>query len=114
MTAKKFILVVTAGMFVFGCATVDVTKTAKGYFAPTDPNKVEILVTVPARPFIELATVSTTNWNHDQTAKMHNALRAKSAPLGADAVILNSSGVLPNGRLWSTGVAVRYVNRPEH
>ena len=91
-----------------GCASVTVTKTAKGYFQPTDPDEVEILVTVPDRSFIELATVTTQNWSTNATAKMHNSLRAKCAPLGANAVVLGSSGIDYNGYFWASGVAIRY------
>lgn len=98
-------------LIISGCATVNVTKTAKGYFAPTDPDEIEILVTTPARSFIELATVTTTGWSPGDTAKMHNSLRAKCAPLGANAVILGDSGIIPDiggQRYWSSGVAIRY------
>ena len=91
------------------CAVVDVTKTSKGVYPATDPNEVEILMTKPDKPYVELATVSTRNWNPGSTAKMHNALRAKAAPLGASAVILLNSGIDYNGYLWSTGAAVRYT-----
>ena len=91
-----------------GCASVSVTKTAKGYFPPSDPDEVEILVTIPDRGFIELATVTTKNWSTTATAKMHNSLRAKCAPLGANAVILGSSGIDYNGYFWASGVAIRY------
>ena len=100
-------------LMVCGCATVDITKTAKGYHSPTSPDHVEILMTIPPRPFIELATITTTRWDPAESAKMHNALRAKSAPLGADAVILSSSGIDGNGLYWSTGVAIRYSDRPD-
>jgi len=93
---------------VSGCASVRVTKTAKGYFAPTDPDEVEILMTIPAREFVELAAVTTQKWSTKQTAKMHNSLRAKCAPLGAHAVILASSGIDYNGYYWASGVAIRY------
>ncbi len=98
-------------LMVCGCASVTVTKTAKGYFPPTDPDEIEILVTVPERTnrdFIELATVTTQKWSTAATAKMHNSLRAKCAPLGAHAVILGSSGIDYNGDFWASGVAIRY------
>jgi hypothetical protein len=95
-------------LFACGCATVTVTKTGKGYYPATNPDDVEILMTVPTRPFIELATVTTQNWGTQDTAKMHNSLRAKSSPLGADAVILNSSGIDQNNYFWSSGVAIKY------
>ncbi len=96
---------------VCGCASVTVTKTAKGYFEPTDPDGVEILVTIPERKFVELATVTTQRWSTNATAKMHNSLRAKCAPLGADAVILGSSGIDYNGYYWASGVAIRYKDK---
>lgn len=44
---------------------------------------------------------------------MHNALRAKAAPLGADAVIIISSGLVPTGlfhgmQMWVNAVAIKY------
>lgn len=97
-----------------GCASVDVTKTAKGYTAPTNPNELEILMTIPdKRPYAELGSITVSGFAVDEEAKMHNALRAKAAPLGADAVILNSRGIIPGGmfkgaKLWATGVAIKY------
>ena len=95
------------------CATITVTKTGKGYYPPTDPDEVEILINVPNRntnDFIELATVTTQKWETKDTAKMHNSLRAKCAPLGANAVILGDSGIDPKGKYWASGVAIRYKN----
>jgi len=98
-------------LIISGCASVNVTKTAKGYFTATDPNEIEILITVPGRSFTEIATVTTSGWGLGDTAKMHNSLRAKCAPLGANAVILGDSGIIPDiggQRYWSSGVAIRY------
>lgn len=94
-----------------GCATVDVTKTAKGFFSATRADDIDILMTVPKREYTELATISTTNWKPSETAKMHNAMRAKTAPLGAHAVIIMDSGIVVTRNrqyMWSTGVALRY------
>ena len=98
-------------LMISGCATVYVTKTAKGYFVPTDPNEVEILIIRPERSFTELATVTSVNWAPVNMAKMHNSLRAKSAPLGANAVILTNSGIANNGWVWASGVAIRYKDK---
>lgn len=106
-TLRTTILLVTVCSF-FGCATVDVTKTAKGYFPPTDPNEVEILMTVPPRAFVELGSVTVRRVNATEEAKMHNAIRAKAAPLGANAVVLQSQGINPNGMRWAIGVAIHY------
>ena len=100
--------VLLGAILLTGCAVVDVTKTAKGHFDATNPNDVEILVTRPERSFEELGTVTASQFAPQETAKMHNAIRSKAAPLGANAVILSSSGILPNGRQWATGVAIRY------
>lgn len=91
-----------------GCAVVDVTKTAKGHYDPTNANDVEILMTRPDRPYDELGSVAASQFLPQETAKMHNAIRSKAAPLGANAVILVSTGILPNGRQWATGVAIRW------
>jgi len=93
----------------FGCANVDVTKTGKGYYPPTNPNEVEILMTVPTRPYVELASVTTTGHNMRAEAKMHNAIRVKAAPLGAHAVILKDQGIVGHGERWAMGVAIRYT-----
>ena len=95
-----------------GCAAVDVTKTAKGFYDPTNPNEVEILKTRPEKQFIELGTVTATGFSPDESAKMHNAIRAKSSSLGAMAVILTEEGIVRGGwaglQRWATGVAIRY------
>ena len=99
-------------LFLIGCSTVDVTKTSKGYDAPTNPNEVEILVTKPDRKFRELATLSVSGFSQKDTAKMHNALRSKAAPLGASAVVITASGLIPDGwgqyTQWANAVAVKW------
>ncbi len=107
MKTRSLVVVAFLGLLV-GCASVTVTKTAKGYFEPTDADDVEIRMTVPSRPFTELATVSTRQWSTSAEAKMHNALRAKVAPIGANTVIIRDSGVDYNGYYWVNGVAIRY------
>ena len=52
-----------------------------------------------------------TGFAANATAKMHNAVRTKSAALGADAAILTEEGVLNNGwamEKWATGVAIKF------
>ena len=96
-----------------GCGPrVDITKTAEGFRPDSVPDKVEILQTVPRNEYEEVATISTSAWPIDDTAKMHNALRAKAAPLGADAVVITTSGQTYHGygiyTQWANGVAIRY------
>jgi hypothetical protein len=93
------------------CAEVDITKTNKGFFDPTNPNDVDILKTRPDKPFVELGTVTATNFAPSDSAVMHNAIRSKAAALGASAVILTEEGIIPAGfgpKRWATGVAIRY------
>ena len=52
-----------------------------------------ILKTRPEESYEELGVVSVTGFSPSQTAKMHNAIRAKSAPLGANAVIITDEGI---------------------
>ena len=107
MKLKITVLLLGAALFA-GCVTTDVTKTGKGHLDPTDPNNVEILMTKPSREFVELGAVSAAKFKPNQTAKMHNALRNKSAALGADAVIILNSGIDQKAHLWATGVAVHF------
>jgi hypothetical protein len=106
--ALQPITVATLFALLAGCAVVDVTKTAKGFHNPTNPNEVEILKTVPARPFIELGTVTVQGFRITDSAKMHNSIRTKSAALGSDAVILTEEGILPGPSKWATGVAIKF------
>lgn len=108
MRVKTLLSVALVFLFLVGCAMVDVTKTAKGFYNPTNPNDVEILLTKPEKSFIELGTVTVTGYNRYETAEMHNAIRAKVAPLGANAVILTSQGINQNNKIWAMGVAIRY------
>ena len=105
-------LIAACLLFMSGCASVDVTKTASDYYAPTDPNLIEILKTQPERKFVELGTITVSGFDSKEVAKMHNGVRAKAAPLGANAVILTEEGLIPTGfgqyKRWATGVAIRY------
>jgi hypothetical protein len=92
-----------------GCSHVDVTKTAKGWHQPTNPNEIEIVKTRPARPFVELGDVTATKFNPSDVAKMHNALRNKAAPLGANAVLLTSEGI-DRGYRFAMGVALAWTD----
>lgn len=99
-------------IFGIGCANVDITKTGSGYYEPTDANKIEILKTKPEKTYTELGTLTVTGFNSGDVAKMHNAIRQKAAPLGADAVIITEEGMVPEGfgtyTRWATGVAIKY------
>ena len=108
--AKVIFFALLCGLLV-GCAEVDVTKTAKGFRDQTNPNEVEILKTRPDKPYEELGKVTATGFSPDESALMHNSIRAKSAALGATAVILTEEGIIRGGwgtRRWATGVAIRY------
>ena len=98
-----------------GCASVDTTKTARGFHNPTNPAEVMILKTRPEQSYEELGVVSVAGFSPSQTAKMHNAVRAKSAPLGANAVIITDEGIYTDpwaGPVkYASGVAIAY-NRP--
>lgn len=103
------VLALIIALSLTACASVDVTKTSKGFYEPTDANNVEILKTVPKRAYEELGTVTVTGFSPSDTAKMHNAVRSKSAALGATAVILTEEGILNDGwgiKRWATGVAI--------
>ena len=91
-----------------GCQSVDITKTAKGFHAPTNANDIEIFMTRPDRSYEELGTVIARGFAPSDTAVMHNAIRAKAAPLGASAVVLTGVGIDANGRQYAIGVAIAW------
>ena len=103
----RYVTTTFLALAIAGCATVDVTKTAKGFCDQTNPNDIEILKTRPERSYEELGTVTAAHFQPTDTAKMHNAIRSKSAALGANAVILTEEGI-DQGYKWATGVAVRF------
>jgi len=96
-----------------GCGTVEITKTAKGFYNPTDPNQVDILKTIPQRKYAELGIVTASGFLPSETAVMHNAIRTKAAALGSNAVILTEEGFAPTTsggtpQKWANGVALKY------
>jgi hypothetical protein len=109
---KSRYLLLCIFFLLLGCASIDITKTAKGFYDPTDPNEVEILKTVPSRPYEELGTITAVNFNPTDTAVLHNAVRTKAAALGANAAILTQEGIDSSGgwgpKRWAMGVAIRY------
>ena len=111
MIAKpRLALLAAMLLFLYGCANVDITKTSTGFHDRTDPNTIEILKTRPDKAYEELGTITVTGFKSSETAKMHNAIRAKAAALGANAVVLTEEGLVPKGfgayDRWATGVAI--------
>lgn len=110
MKLLKLVLCITFMASLTACATVDITKTAEGYYEPTSPASVKILKTKPNEAFIELGTVTVTGFASTDTAKMHNAIRSKASALGANAVIITDEGLIPKGfgtyESWASGVAI--------
>ncbi len=108
----KTILAISIVALISSCAgTVGIVKTGKGAYSPSSASEIEILKTKPDRAYEELGVVDAMNFPVNGVAKMHNALRAKAAPLGANAVIITDEGLINNG--WgivrfSSGAAVRY------
>ena len=113
----RFLTALTAIVLLAGCvASVDITKTSKGFYDPTNPNDIQILKTRPDQPYEELGTVTVTGFAPTEVAKMHNAVREKAAALGANAVILTEEGMILDGwghmKRWATGVAIRFKTQP--
>jgi len=105
------IALVAVAALLTACASVDVTKTSKGFHQPTEASSVDILKTLPAKPYEELGTVTVTGFSADETAKMHNAIRTKASVLGANAVVLTDEGIIKDGwtlQRWATGVAIAF------
>jgi len=108
----KSLLAFILAISISSCAgTVSIVKTARGAYQATSASEIEILKTKPDRAYEELGVVDAMNFPVNGVAKMHNALRAKAAPLGANAVFITDEGLLNNGWgivRYSSGAAVRY------
>ena len=102
-----------ASILLTGCGTVEITKTGRGFHNPTDPNRVEILMTQPKRSYEELGVFRASNFMRTETAVMHNAIRAKVAELGANAALITHEGYTTGNSSsdenlrWAKGVALR-------
>ena len=83
------------------------TDEANRYYSPVRyPEK------TPEESYEELGVLTVTGFAPSETAKMHNAIRAKAAPLGADAVIVTDEGIYTDpwaGPVkYASGVAIAY------
>jgi hypothetical protein len=110
---KHTIIALFSALLLCGCANVDVTKTGKGYHEPTDANQVEIFNTKPTRAFEELGELTVSNFPASDTAKLHNALRTKAAPLGANAVFITARTFAPGPtpKVFVSAVAIRWTEQ---
>ncbi|WP_461784307.1 hypothetical protein [Prosthecobacter sp.] len=109
---KTNIILIAVASLLASCAAVDITKTGQGYYDPIPAAQVEILKTKPDRSYVELATLDVAGFTTRQTAKMHNAIRAKAGPIGANAVIITDESVIVGGfgaaQKFASAVAIRY------
>lgn len=117
MLLMKRILILLAGglasLLLNACGTVEITKTGRGFHNPTNPNTVEILMTVPKRSYEELGVFQASGFMRTETAVMHNAIRTKAAELGADAALITDTGLAPTTaggtpQLFANGVALKF------
>jgi hypothetical protein len=90
----------TRHMFAIGAALASlrvaqalILPRQQGYHDPTSAAEVMSLKTRPERSYEELGVLTVTGFAPSETAKMHNGIRAKAAPLGADAVIITDEGI---------------------
>jgi len=112
-TTTTCVLGLLTSVFMTACGTVEITKTGRGFNNPTNPNTVEILMTVPQRTYQELGTFQASGFMRTETAVMHNAIRTKAAELGADAALITDTGLAPTRAhgtplLFANGVALKF------
>lgn len=111
---KKLLILGVLILSISSCASVNITKTAEGYYEPTKADTVQILKTLPKDEFTELGTISVTGFDSAEEAKMHNAMRSKASQLGSTAVVITDQGMIAKGfgifQIWASGVAI-YQNK---
>jgi hypothetical protein len=68
-------------------------ETLSATTAPArDPRLVDVLHSMPTRPFVEVARLATSSMNYDSPAAAVSKLRYAAAELGADALIIEAEG----------------------
>ncbi len=93
------------------CSKIHLTQTHKYIYLPSRPSDVEVLLTVPQdRHYIELAALTVTEYEAAEVKDLYVELRERSAPLGAQGVIVLNQDIKPDGTMWLTAVAVRWKN----
>ena len=104
---------VASFLFLTGCRGISTTHTQDiggPRFAPSDPEQIEILRDVPARPHVELGKV----WAYssdpgEDASKIEDALSKEAAKLGADAIVVWHDELQTRGRRLAEAVHGRTV-----
>mgnify|MGYP003693682113 CR=1 FL=1 len=82
-------------LFLAACASMYPVEieTLSATTAPArDPRLVDVLHSMPTRPFVEVARLATSSMNYDSPAAAVSKLRYAAAELGADALIIEAEG----------------------
>ena len=89
---KLFLFVAISACTLAGCATEWGSKmrTSAEVYAPVPAERVELLFTLPARPYKQVGIVSVSGSTFSSDVAMLKKLRKAAADLGADAVIVTS------------------------
>lgn len=112
MHATRYFVVI--GILLLGsCSSVDVTRTDRDAFAPTDPNEVRIIRTKPDGDFTEIATFAASGYSASNAEWMHEDIREEAAEIGGHAALIRDQGMvrleLGLFQQWCTGVVIRHA-----
>lgn len=106
---------VAAVLLLAGCRAVSVNSfqyVGGPAYAATVPAQVEVLRTLPARPFERLGEISAEPASNDvDNAKIEQALQNAAAKMGANAVVITSDRIEVTGAMVSGPIYGRTVQR---
>ena len=93
---RTAVILAIASVLLSACTMGSGTRTSRRLYQPTQSSYVEILFREPTRPFTVVGPVSSFGAPLAAENAMYRAIQKEAAELGADAVIVEESGIMRN------------------
>ena len=104
---KTLVIVTITAVILSACTMGSGTRTSRRLYQPTQSSHVEILFREPTRPFTVVGPVSSFGAPLAAENAMYRAVQKEAAELGADAVIVEGSGIGRNYDGFRRGKALQ-------
>ena len=104
---KTLVIVTITAVILSACRMGSGTRTSRRLYQPTQSSHIEILFREPTRPFIIVGPVSSFGAPLAAENAMYRAVQKEAAELGADAVIVEGSGIGRNYDGFRRGKALQ-------
>lgn len=112
----KSLVLLVAILAAAGCSTYQVHSNTGTAYAPSAASSVQVLYSVPQRPYEAIGIVSAKRykpgWTDPTISDAIPQLQAAGAQLGADAVIVRSDRSRNDRHVVVEAEAIRYTDKP--